>query len=237
MKKVFFVGLILVFSTIVGFSQSSEKSFKVEKFDNIELGYAFEAHIHERPEYSVSVKGDSRDLPYIKVFLKGNTLVIKDARSGRIFRYMDRQKLVINIGMPELKEVEVMGAAHAEIYGFNKQDFMNIEASGASQVIADKISLNKLNVVATGASNVKILGTTFKANLVCSGASNFKGKGLTARDVDAEASGASSITLRVTDSLNALASGASNINYIGQPKNLDVVSHSASNIRRIEAEN
>ncbi|MFM1913409.1 MAG: hypothetical protein RIR51_1252 [Bacteroidota bacterium] len=226
--------LIAILVSIAAFGQS-KKEFKLKDFDSIEAGFAFEVHIHKKSEFSVTALANAEDLTYVKAYLKGNILVLEDGRKSNWnwFNRGNRGKVVINVGMPELKNAEISGAVNAEIYGFTNQDFMNLEASGASKIIVDNLEVNKFNLDASGASNVKISGSAYKFNIDCSGASNIKAKEFKVRDCDADASGASNITIYPTNSLIAEATGASNIYYVGTPVHLETESHAASNIKKI----
>lgn len=211
----------------------SERNYQLKNFNSIEIGYAYEVHIHKKNTFSITAIGESRDLDYVKVYQRGNQLVIRDDRRSNLFKYMNREKVIINIGMPELISAEISGAVKAEIFGFKEQDFLNLEASGASEILIHDLGVNKLNLESSGASNIKIKGSAYKFNLECSGASNIKAKDFIVRDSDIDISGASNVTVHVTESLFAKASGASNIYYSGNPKHLDTESHAASNIKKI----
>jgi len=88
------------------------------------------------------------------------------------------------------------------------------EVTGASN-LKGTCSGDKMDFDISGASTVEMQGSTGTLNITASGASDFRGYDLQANTCKAEASGASSIKLSVTKDLDARASGASDIHYIG----------------------
>ena len=131
-------------------------------------------------------------------------------------------------------EIEASGAANCD---FNiTSDYLEIDVSGASSCdIEGKFGTVTADV--SGASNTDISGSAEKLSADVSGASKLRAKGLEAKDVTVEASGASHCTVYATRSMTVEdATSASSIKYKA-PKNVTAnirsLSRSAS-IQRID---
>ncbi len=86
--------------------------------------------------------------------------------------------------------------------------------SGASS-FKGSVTSAKTNFDINGASTIDIDGNTTDLVVSASGASNFKGGDLQAVSCKIEATGASSATINVSKDIDATASGASSIHYTG----------------------
>ena len=92
--------------------------------------------------------------------------------------------------------------------------------SGASNLHIQNLEAKQLWVNLSGASNLEVKqggkGDAIKAD--ASGASNLRARALRVAKAELDASGASHIDISVSDELDAEATGASSINYYGAPK-------------------
>ena len=92
--------------------------------------------------------------------------------------------------------------------------------TGASQVHLQQLIASNTNFALSGASSINFNGLSKadKLQLDASGASHFNGNNFEVKSADIELSGASTCEVYATDSLAAKASGASHIQYRGNPK-------------------
>jgi hypothetical protein len=94
---------------------------------------------------------------------------------------------------------------------------MSLVFSGASKGLIEGLHADKLKIELSGASDCKITGHTDYLKVEASGASHLKALDFFARNVDVDASGASSAQVHVQKSLKVDASGASHVKYKGSP--------------------
>ena len=109
---------------------------------------------------------------------------------------------------------------------------MNITVSGAYHFDGESIQADKLVLELSGASHAKLSGRIAKLDLELSGASHLNAEELLSRDADIEASGASHAQVNIQKSLQVEASGASKVEYRGNPMNLTKDVSGASTVRR-----
>lgn len=117
--------------------------------------------------------------------------------------------------------VEIDGASNAKLSLTGNS--IKMSQSGASNFRGD-IAVTKSSFDLSGASVIDVDGTTGDLIIDASGASNFKGGDLQAQSCKIEATGASSASINVAKEIDASASGASSIHYAGGASitNLDV---------------
>ena len=95
-----------------------------------------------------------------------------------------------------------------------KATSFKLSSSGASTFKGD-VSADKMDFNVNGASTTDVDGSTTDLIVAASGASNFRGSDLQAVNCKVEATGASSANINVSKDIDATASGASSIHYSG----------------------
>lgn len=104
-----------------------------------------------------------------------------------------------------------------------------IDLSGASKMVLSLgTNCRELDIDVSGASHLNAEGQALKCSLEASGASKINAKDLKTKDCEADASGASGISITVSDRLLAEASGASHVKAFGKPKSVQKSTTGAS---------
>jgi len=83
----------------------------------------------------------------------------------------------------------------------------------------------------SGASHASLKGTAGNLRLNVSGASHADLEELQIKDANVDVDGASHATVHPSGNLQARASGASSVQYAGQPANVDKQTSGASSVR------
>jgi len=145
-------------------------------------------------------------------------LVRSEVRAGRL-----RLSLAADRGVSLTREI---------VHRVTVRELLDLEASGAARVELHGVSAESLSLRISGASNVVADGHCDRLELSLSGASRAESSGLSSHRVLAALSGASHALLRVTQDLVVNASGASVLEYFGDPLVSSSVS-GASTVRRV----
>ena len=229
---IFFVGLSL---SAFAFDQEHQtKKFRVGNFQNLEIGHDFEVQITKGNVCSISALGRGEDLEKLDVKVDGNTLKFDLDASWSWFVFSNNHKKIkLLITMPRIKSAEFSGASHVKLVGFSDEEQMNLTVSGASHVNGESLQADKLVLELSGASHLQLSGRVAKLDAEISGASHLNAEEMIIRDADMEASGASHAKIRIQKSLQVEASGASKIEYEGNPQNLTKDVSGASTVRRV----
>lgn len=197
----------------------------VSGFSRVDLSYAFEAEITRAEDYRVVITIDDNLLPYLRVDQSGDTLRVGlQPNTG-----VSEATMRVQIEMPQLAALDVSGASQAILEDFQSDDPLRLTVSGASSVQGD-IATGDITVDASGASRVNLLGSGSDADLTASGASTVDMAGYSVQNASADSSGASRIIIDVSGQLDASASGASSVQYLGNPTNVNSDTSGSSTI-------
>jgi len=196
-------------------------------FTQLDISHAFTANITRSDRFNVVITADDNLVDYLDIRQRGDTLYI-GVQSGRTYTGTTFRA---EITLPTLEGLNVSGASRANLSGFSSTQRLALEASGASVVRGD-VKCGDVSFNVSGASQVTLSGTGQDAVLEVSGASRVQLEDMSFRNVDVEASGASSVTVNLEGRLDASASGASNILYVGSPTLGRIEESGASSVRR-----
>ncbi|MCA1638521.1 MAG: DUF2807 domain-containing protein [Acidobacteria bacterium] len=194
------------FTGIKGSGTSKIQQRNVSGFKRVDAGGALNVEVDAQKDFSVTVEADDNLLEHIKTEVNGDTLKIYS--EGKI---SPTAKLNVKISMPEIQGLNLSGASDGKITNV-RTDSLELKASGASEVV--------------------IVGEAKTLEADASGASTIDAENLDVEDANVEASGASKAMVSATNNLEADASGASKISYTGEPKNIKQNSSGASSINK-----
>ncbi len=194
------------FTGIQGSGVSKTETRSLKGFSKIDAGGAMNVEVTVQKDFSVEVQADDNLLANIKTEVDGDTLKIFSED-----KISSKTRVNVKISMPELEGLDISGASSGNV----------------SNVKAESLDLK-----ASGASKIKIEGTTDDLDINASGASSIDAENLKAGNVEVDASGASNATVSANDDLDVSASGASKILYVGEPKNIKQNSSGASSIAK-----
>lgn len=171
------------------------ESRDVEAFDSIEIGGAFELIVHVDPTATqrVEVSGDDNIVPKVTTKVSGGELDV-EIGAGMVRPKLDMK---IEVWVPALTGLEASGAADITVEGLHGERF-DLDLSGASETtLRGEVDL-------------------FEVDL--SGASDLDARDLHAKIVELELSGAGDAEVWASDRLDADVSGAGDVRYFGDPK-------------------
>ncbi len=206
--------------------QDDQRTYGLSGFTNLELGSAFRVNVRQGATFGVQAKGDRRNLDDLDVWVSNGTLRAK-YRSNRNRQYETELDLV----MPLLLSADFSGAVNATVRDFSSVGDFSLTVSGASKADVDVLS-KYAALKASGASQVDLRGAFRFLEIEASGASLVKAFDAPAEIGDVNASGASSIRVAASQRLKAVATGASNVTYRGNPTVLDTRPSGGSTIRK-----
>ena len=209
----------------------TSRDYEFTDFTGIDIGNAFELEVTYADTYKVTITAGQNVLDRIKVSKMGDTLQID--MDDWFFFWHSTPKA--RITMPVLKELDCSGATEVNVKGFRSaEDFtlslsgashldidmetgdFDAEISGASKLIGYLKTANS-DIEFSGASEVKLTGSAGDLMLDGSGASHAGLSGFAVNDADIELSGASHAEADVSGKMDVALSGASSLEYSGNP--------------------
>lgn len=214
--------------SIAGSGNIVTEAYDYSGFDSVEVSSAFAVDLIQSDTYKVVIDIDDNFVQYLDVKVLGDTLQI-GLRPGQIYG-LSRTTLRAQVTMPELSELRMSGASHGTVSGFESTSPFTADLSGASSLRGD-ISAGDVRFEASGASHVTLGGRGDDAHIEVSGASSVDLGDFPTASADVDASGASRATVNTNGRLDADASGASTITYVGNPTMGRIDTSGASSIK------
>jgi len=216
-------------------------------FANVEVDCAFRVEITHSDSYRVTVTANKKLFDHIDVTKSGNTLRV----SLKLFhlRFYMRPILEVRIAMPILNRLRLAGATRSMVRGFSSQEGLDLNLSGASRLDVDmeageakcevsgasrvsgSMKVGDAEFTLSGASRAELSGSANNVILSAWGASKLDLADFTLNDASVHLKGASRAMINVNGKLDLDMSGASRLNYIGDPTLRDVSVSGASRLR------
>jgi len=228
----FFISASGCKSTVTGSGNLETRDFDYSDFSRVEIGSAFKATISRGDSYQVSITLDDNAWDYLEVSQKGDTLYIR-LKQPVLYIHVNQQT---SITLPLLKALSLSGASRGEVAGFDSQESLELNISGASTLdianmkagntefdvsgasrLTGNIVIEEGKFDISGASTVDLDGSGHDMDIAVSGASHVKLADFTVVDTEVELSGASSASINVSGRLDINLSGASRLEYSGNP--------------------
>jgi RNA polymerase sigma factor (sigma-70 family) len=186
---------------------------KVADFTSVDAGSAFQVEIRRGDTFRVAVTTDDNLFPYIKTDKDGTALRIS-LDTGH--KSIQTHTLKVAVTMPALDGVRLDGASRATVQGFPPGKAFRAKMSGASS-LEGEVRAGKVTVEASGASRVTLKGSGKDVRLTAAGASHLGLAEFTADRATVDLSGASRAEIRANEDLDYSLSGASHLDYRGNP--------------------
>lgn len=200
----------------------------VSSFSAIKVSGGIDIYLSQGNEDAVAVSAsDESYRDNIKTEVENGVLNIYYDNNS--FRFNSNKKLRAYISFKTLESIEASGACDFIINGVLKGNNLRVRLSGACDM-KGIVNITNVQFDLNGASTVKISGEINNLKLEASGASDLKNYDLVVDNFIAQLSGASDAKLTVNKSISAKASGASSLDYKGNPEIRDVSSSGASSI-------
>jgi hypothetical protein len=259
MKKILFALLLLVGfvvnaqqKTSIVYDENAQQR-KVPSFTAISISSAIDLYLTQSDKNEVAVSATNDEIrDHIITEVVGGTLIIRlgDRGSWMSWRKWGNYKTKAYVSIKDINALTASGASNVNLINTIESPKMRIKLSGASDFKGNikagvlmyqltgasdykgEVSANSIDIDGSGASSIELIGNVDDLAIEVSGASSAKLYNLTSKGAILRASGASNIGVTVTEILRASSSGASDINYKGNPNVKESSTSGASSIRR-----
>ena len=188
------------------------EEFTLTGFDKVDVSHGFAVDISQGDTFSVVVSIDDNLVQYLRVEKQGSTLKV-GLDPGRNYR---DTLATAEVTMPELAGLEQSGGTRGAVSGFRSTKALDVDVSGGSR-LSGEIEAGDVGFDASGGSRVTLTGSAEDIVIDAAGASRVDLAGFSVVNANVEASGASKVTVNASGRLDADASGASEITYLGSP--------------------
>lgn len=225
MKKIGLAIVSALFVFNVSFAQVKQER-NVSGFTKVKSENAIKVIITVGEKESLTFEAEENVLPKLKAEVKNGELKIYvsgDASS--------KKPMVAYVTAKTITALYAESASSLEVTNAISVDKMDLKAKSAGSI---KLELNAKLVVANveGAGSIKVKGVTNSLTANASGAGSLKAMELKSDKVVVNASGAGSANVNAIQSLEANATGAGSVTYIGEPKEKKLNNSISSSIRK-----
>ena len=183
----------------------------VSNFQEVALEGAGTLVIEQGETESLTIEAEPKVLQRIATEVRDSRLTIRPDRS-----FKTREPITFFLSIKQLTGIELAGAGRVEAAQLST-DQLRIDGSGAGTVVIQNLTANTLDVTISGNVQAQLAGTVDSQTVTVTDAAGYAAADLASRIAAVTASGASQVTVNASESLDARVSGASRVEYIGDP--------------------
>jgi len=221
------IGAVFVFLWVSPGNIKTE-NMEFSGFSNVEAGSAFQVNITQSDNFSVKISAGENIFDRIQITQEGQTLKIQ-INPGIFFGTLNAKA---EITMPTLNSLDIAGATHGTVDGFNNSDQFVAKVSGASFLELTNFMVADVDFELSGFSHLTGSGTGNNLTSTVSGGSNLDLTNFQVDNANINLSGGSHATVKLDGRLDVQASGASSLEYIGEPTLGTINTSGASSINK-----
>lgn len=223
------------FDTDLNSYGSGRRSFTETGFSRVSVAGGYRVVVRRADAFKIEAAGDESALKNLQMELDGRELQITPRNSSSLFggsAARNQSKVLIAISMPNVERLELAGAVHADLGGFERQNELRVEQAGASHLRLNG-NYGTLRLEQAGACRTTATGHADELQLEAAGACELAGASLQTRSAVVNVAGICKARLNVSESIKGDAVGASEIAYSGKPNSVKVESTGPSSIKRL----
>ena len=208
MKRIYIIGLLLFFAGIA-MAQQGELRINTKPFTSVQIDQPLDIFLHQADSSYVILRGNNLNSNKVLVQVQDGKLVLNVDGSGNM-------NAKIHIYTKDYKMLNFSSASALHTQSQLSGHQMNVITSGASDVRLN-VNYDKLNISGSGASSIWVFGRADSMNLVLTGATDFDAYGAKNTYTNVLASGSSTANVNPDSTLIAQLSGASDLHYKKEP--------------------
>jgi hypothetical protein len=208
------------------------KEYDFRGFTRVLAKSAMNIEVTKGDSYVVSITGEDTVVDRMEVSVEVDRLALDYKRDLVSFFAIPFARATARITLPDLREMDMEGAAHATVKGFKSRNDFAIVLSGATRIELNDIAVGNMKCDVSGASRMSgDIKATGNVDMRISGAGRIVLKGY-ADDLEIDASGASRISgdIKASGNVDMRISGASRIDLKGYADDLEIDASGASGL-------
>ncbi len=213
---------------------TSQSITLTEAINSLEVSGGLEIKIQIDPTIQsdtiVVLESDANVLDNLTTSTIGSKLSISPKRGSILNPTMDY--IILKVKSNTWQKISLLGASELSLPEIWQMGKATIVVSGASEFDASNLNIDSLYVYCSGASETNLVGLAKYLDAEVSGASELDAEKLISENSVINVSGASSAEVNTLKSLSGKVSGASDVEYIGNPATMQVESSGASSIKK-----
>jgi hypothetical protein len=214
-------------TTLTGSGNVVTQEEPITDFDKVDISHSFDVYISQGESFSVVIRVDDNLVEHLQVVKQGSTLKI-GLKPNRDYTIRNAT-MEAEVTMPELTGLDLSGASHATITGFESKKGFVVDLSSASSLYGD-IETGDISIDLSSSSEMTLTGSGGDATIDISSGGNLDLSEFAVTNARVEASSASTATVNASGRLDVDASSASNVYYLGDPTMGEINTSSESSV-------
>jgi len=213
---------------IKGSGNEAKEDRKVAAFTKIDVSGGYNITLKQDSSFTLNIAADDNLLKLIETDIEGDKLVIHTQKN-----ICARRSVTIVIGIKNLEEIK--GAGGIEVMSDGKLNVkdLNLNFSGAAKVNLD-LTADHVNTKGSGATELTLKGQATSHTLNLTGSGKISAVDFVVGTYDIETTGASEGKINVVNELNVHTTGASDLEYKGNPAHVNSSKTGAASIKKID---
>ena len=188
-------------------------------YDAIKLAGSMDFELVKGKEGDIKLTGDSNLLKYIITESDGKTLTVRFEKNINI-KYSKNNSIKISIPFEDISSVTLSGSGDVVNTSIIKADDFMTKMSGSGDITLN-VKANTIKATVTGSGDVTLMGSVKDLEAKVTGSGDFHGRKLSSQNTTAKVTGSGTIATNTSNNLNARVTGSGDINYSGNPTNVD----------------
>jgi hypothetical protein len=212
--------------TVYGNKKVVKKERITESFTGIKVSSGIDVYLSQGDKISVNVEADENLHEYIKTEVKNGTL---DVYTDASIRDAEKKRVIVT-----MKEITYLSCTSAgDLFGETsvKTENLRLNCSSAGDIKLE-IYVKDVDIDISSSGDITLTGEGEKLNADLSSAGNLNAYEFKVKEADISVSSAGGADIFVSEKLRADASSAGDVNYKGDPKNVDAHSSSAGGVHK-----
>jgi len=207
---------------------TATKELPVKPYDEIKVSGMVKLILRQDSSFKLNIQADSNAMALVKADVSGHELTLKmDPK-----KYCGTDSIIVTAGIGELKKITAGEAV--KVYTASKiiVNEISINLSGATRINMD-LNAAKLKLNNDGAASINLSGQAGASELTSKGSLSLNAfdfvTGMNSLDIE----GAGKARINVLNNLKVRTSGATEIYYRGNPKNVDEKKTGVSKLEKV----
>jgi hypothetical protein len=198
---------------------------QVSGFDRVELSGIGDLVVTQGDQEGLVIEAEENVIPRIITEVKDGTLHIGfDTR-----RVLPTKPIKFNLSMRDVRGLETSGVSNIDANDVTT-DELDLSISGTGNIYMNDLTTTALTINISGAGNMTMDGKADTLKIVMSGAGNFNGQDLESKEASVTISGLGRASVWASESLDVTISGTGGVDYYGSPQ----VSQKISGLGRLK---
>jgi hypothetical protein len=216
------------FSCIRGSGHQITETHTLGDFSRIQIKGSFKVNLKQDSSLKLSITADDNLMKYIHANIDGDKLTIYSKKN-----LCGSGEMVINIGVKQLESFESSGAINLSNSDTLKTKDISFDFNGASRV---DLNLNAANVTTQGSGSVEVTlrGQASSHKIDLAGSGKIHAFDFVVGSYDIQTTGASHCEVNVLHDLNVNTTGAAEIQYKGNPSNVNSSKTGAASVTKVD---